>query len=149
MNAGDVRLSYQDGRLLKKQIGAVSSKAGKNHLLMSNKQKPNMGMWGMFMLLITIFIIVSQCWWNNNKSTAIGPIPQPTCDEAQDHIIDVDCQEFFMIPGFDSIWGTDDDISFLVFCESIQNSGVATLDLRCVVSANTCAEIEECLHAND
>lgn len=114
---------------------------------MIEKRRPPFYLYAAFMMVIVLFIVA--CHLFNRRKEKQVPIENPTCDQAQNHIMDIDCQRFFMIPGLDLIWGTSDDVSFVVFCEAVQSSGITTLDLPCVMKAQTCSAVEECLHVND
>lgn len=111
---------------------------------MIKKRVPSFFIYASFMMVIVLFAIV--CHLFNTKKQKQTTVENPTCSQTQNHIMDIDCQQFLIIPGFDLTFGTSDDVSFEVFCEAVQSSGITTLDLPCVMKASTCADIERCLH---
>jgi len=110
---------------------------------MRAKTQVKIPVYAAFMVLVVVFVIACQWWWKKHEPVEIDY--EPTCDQAQNHIMEIDCQQFFMIPGDDSVWGTNDDISFVVFCETVQNSGIISLNLRCIMKSKTCSQVERCL----
>lgn len=100
-----------------------------------------------FMVIVLAFALACQWWWEHNRTPEA--IEDPSCMETQNHLIDIGCHQYFMIPGQDYTYGTNDDIYFLEFCEDVQSSGITVLDLECVVKSRTCSQVEECLHVND
>jgi hypothetical protein len=74
------------------------------------------------------------------------PINSESCPEAQSRLMYLGCYDLLEIPGDDQVVGTQDDPEWSKWCEWVQDSGIDTLDLECILGADMCEEVEECLN---
>lgn len=70
------------------------------------------------------------------------PEPEPedhtNCGPVEQHMIELECNELLEIPDSTETTWTE-------WCIWIQNSGIDTLPLVCMLNGQTCEEIEVCL----
>jgi hypothetical protein len=85
--------------------------------------------------------------------TFYPPRPKPVdagtaadCVAACGKLAELGCVEGQPTPGVDRKPGTADDVPCEEVCTNVEESGVVTLDPRCVVQIVTCEEIEACAY---
>ncbi len=93
-------------------------------------------------LLMLCLILLYGCHNSNCKTIVDSSID---CDSAAAHILDTGCTDMLTISGADEIPYTADDMPWNQYCRQMQDSGIIVLDLDCVLSVDTCEQIEVCL----
>ena len=95
-------------------------------------------------VLLTVF--VSWRFWTLLPEEHSVPDKLPTCQDAQRHLIFMNCSHYYLLPGPDGRTATPDDMSFAEYCELVIANGIMKIDLKCIYGATGCTEVGECLY---
>lgn len=94
------------------------------------------------MRYLVIAFIVLRC-----GTPAVQPTTNISCVDIQKHIEKIGCIDMTKIPGDDDIIDTEDDPTFVQWCEWIKDSGIKIVDWNCVINSQSCIGIEKCFSA--